>query len=105
MRDQAETATGKREGDLKDHRPGKVQDCHHYPHLPHLVPREAEHLPASQAEVLDIHNNRILLQAGIRLAKGNTRMPRVAPIVVIILPVLTVGNLQVMVSWKEGKCH
>ena len=53
MKDQAETATGKREGDLKDDRPGNVEDRHHYPHLSHLVPRKAERPPASQAEVLD----------------------------------------------------
>ena len=64
MKDQAETATGKREGDLKDNRPGNSQDRHHYLHLPHLVPREAERTPASQAGVLDIHNDRLLLEAG-----------------------------------------
>ena len=68
MRDQAETATGKREGNLKDNRPGNIQDRHHYPHL---VPREAECPPASQAEMIDIHNNTILLQAGIHLAEGS----------------------------------
>ena len=71
MKDQAETATGKREGDLKDDRPGNVQDHHH----PHLVPREAEHSPASQAGVLGIHNDRFLLQAGIRLAEGSPGCP------------------------------
>ena len=99
MKDQAETASGKREGDLKDDRPGNVQDRHHYPHLPHLhtVPREAERPPASQAEVLGCHNDRILLQAGIRLAEGIARMPGV-----IIPPVSTVSNLPVMVFWTEG---
>ena len=43
---------------LKDNSPENIQDCHHFPHL---VPREAECLPASQAEVLKIHNDRILL--------------------------------------------
>ena len=100
IKGQAETVSRKREGNLKDDRPGNVQDLHHYPHLPHLhvVPREAEPPPASQAEVLDIHNDRIPLQAGICLAKGITRMPGVAPMVVIIPPVSTVGNLPVMVS-------
>ena len=95
MKDQAETASGKKEGDLKGNRPGNVQDRHHYPHLPqlHTVPREAEHLPASQAKVLDSQNDRILLQAGICLAKGIARMPGVAPMVAIIPPVSTVGNL------------
>ena len=102
MKDQAETATGKRDGDLKDDRPGNIQDHHHYPHLPYLVPREAECPPASQAEVLDIHSDRILHQAGIRLAEGNARMPGVAPMAAIIPPVSTVGNLPVMVSWTEG---
>ena len=103
MKDQAETTTGKREGDLKDNRLGNVQDHHHYPHLPHLVPGEAECLPASQAKVLNIHNDRILLQAGIRFAEGNARMPRVAPMMTIIPPVSTVSNLPVTVSWIEGQ--
>ena len=104
MKGQAETASGKKEGDLKDDRPGNVQDRHRYPHLPHLhvVPREAEHPPASQAEVLDSHNDRILLQAGIRLAEGVARMPGVAPVAAIIPPVSTVGSLPVMVFWTEG---
>ena len=103
MKDQAETGSGKKEGDLKDDRPGNVQDRPHYPHLSHLhaVPREAECPPANKAEVLDIHNDRILLQAGIRLAKGITRMPGVAPMVAIIPPISTVGNLPVMVFWTE----
>ena len=49
MKGQAETASGKKEGDLEDDRPGNVQDRHHYPHL-HAVPKEAEHPPASQAK-------------------------------------------------------
>ena len=104
MKDQAEAASGKRKGDFKDDRPGNVQDRHHYPHLPHLhaVPREAERPPVSQAEVLGIHNDRILLQAGIRLVKGIPRMPGVAPMVVIIPPPSTVSNLPVMVFWTEG---
>ena len=104
MKGQAATASGKKEGDLKDNRPGNVQDRHHYPHLPHLhaVPREAERLPASQAQELASHNDRILLQAGIRLAEGITKMPRVAPMAAIIPPVSTVGNLPVMVFWTEG---
>ena len=77
MKDQAETATRKREGDLKDDKPENGHDRHDYLHPPHLhvVPREAERPPASQAEVPDIHNDRILLQAGIRLAKGIARIP------------------------------
>ena len=77
MKGQAETASGKKEGDLKDDRPENVQDRHHYPHLPHLhaVTREAERPTASQAEVLDIHNDKILPQAGIHLAEGIARMP------------------------------
>ena len=102
MKDQAETAKGKREGDLKDNRPGNVQDRHYYLHLPHPVPTEAERPPASQAEVLNIHNDRFLLQAGIRLTEGNAGMPRVAPVVATILPVSTVGNLPVTLSWIEG---
>ena len=102
MKDQAETATGKREGDLKDVRPGNVQDRHHYLHLSHLVPREAECPPASQAGVLDIHNDRFLLQAGICLAEGIARMPGVAPMGAIIPHVSTVSNLPVMISWTEG---
>ena len=72
MKGQAETASGKKEGYLKDDRPGNIQDRHHYPHLLdlHAVPREAECPPASQAEVLDSHNGRILLQAGIRLTES-----------------------------------
>ena len=102
MKDQAETATGKKEGNLKDVRPGNVQDHHHYLHLPLLVPREAERLPVSQAGVLDIHNDRFLLQAGIHLAEGIARMPGVAPMVAIIPPVLTVSNLPVMIPWTAG---
>ena len=93
MKGQAETATGKRQGDLKENRPENVQDHHHYPHLPHVVPREAEHPSASQDKVPKIHNDRILLQAEICLAKVNTRMPRVAPIAAIIPPISTIGNL------------
>ena len=104
MKGQAETASAKKEGDLKDDTPGNVSGRHHYPHLPHLhaVPREAEHPPASQAEMLDGHNDRILLQAGIRLAERVGRMPRVAPMAVIIPSISTVGNLPVMVFWTEG---
>ena len=93
---------GKREGDLKENRPANIQDRHHYPLLPSLVPREAERPPAGQAEVLKIHNDRILLQAEIRLAEMNARMPGVAPIAAIILPILTVGNLPETVPWTEG---
>ena len=74
------------------------QDHHHYPLLPHLVPREAERLPASEAEVLKIHSARILLQAEIRLSEVNTRMPGVAPMAAIIPPVSTVSYLPVTVS-------
>ena len=56
----AETATGKRD-DLKENKPENIQDRHHHLHLPHLVPRGAERLPAGQAKVLKIHNDRILL--------------------------------------------
>ena len=66
MKGQTEAATVKKEGDLEEHRPENVQDWHHYPHLPHPVTREAEHLPTSQAEVLKIHKDSILLQAEIR---------------------------------------
>ena len=103
MKDQEKAATWKREGDLGDNRARNIQGRRHYPHLPHLVPREAELLPASQAKVLNIHSDRILLQAGIRPVKENTRMLRVAPTVVIFSPVLTVGNLPVTMSWIEGK--
>ena len=98
----AETATGKTEGELKENMPENVEDRHHYPLLPHLVPREAERPPAGQAEVLKIHNDRIPLLAEIRLAEVNARMPGVAPIAVIIPPVLTVGNLPETVSSIEG---
>ena len=98
----AETATGKREGNLKENKSENIEDHHHYPLLPHLVPREAECPPASQAEVLKIHNDRIPLQEEIRLAGVNARMLGVAPMVVIIPLVLTVGNLPETVSCIEG---
>ena len=60
IKDQAETATGKKD-DLKANRPENIQDCHHYSLLPHQVPREAEHLPAGQGEVLKIHTKKICL--------------------------------------------
>ena len=101
IKGQAETATGKREGDLKENKPENIQDRHHL-HLLHLVPREGERPPAGQAKVLKSHNDRILLQAEIHLAKVNTRMPKVAPVATIIPPVSTVGNLPVTVSWTEG---
>ena len=99
MKGQAETTAGKREGNLKENRPENSQDRHHYPHL---VPREAVRLSAGQAEVLKIHNNRILLQAEICLIEVNAKMPRVAPTAAIIPSVSTVGNLPVTVSWIEG---
>ena len=104
MKGQAETASGKKEGDLKDDRPGNIQDRHQYPCLPHLhvVPREAERPPASQAKVLDSHNNRIPLQAGICFAEGIARMPGLTPMAAIIPPISTVSNLPVMVFWTEG---
>ena len=82
----------KRKGHLKDNRPGNVQNRHHYPRVPHLLPREAERPPASQAEVL---------QAGIRLAEGNAIMPGVAPMAATIPPVSRVSKLPVTVSWIE----
>ena len=77
MKDQAETASRKREGNLKDDRPGNVQDRPHYPHFPHLhaVPREVERPLVTQAKVLGIHDDRILLQAGIYLAEGYPECP------------------------------
>ena len=45
----------------QENRPENVQDRHHYPYLPHLVPREAERPPAGRAKALKIHNDRILL--------------------------------------------
>ena len=85
-------------GDLKENKPENVQDRHHL-YLPHLVPREVERPPASQAEVLKMHNDRILLQTEICLVEVNARMPGVAP---IIPPVSTVGNPPATVSWTEG---
>ena len=63
IKGQAESATWKRENDLKENRPEKFQGRHYYPNLPHLVPTKAERPPAGQAEVLKNHNDRILLQA------------------------------------------
>ena len=57
----------------KENRPENIQEHQHYIHLPHLVPREAERLPAGQAKVLKIHNHRILLKAEIHLAEVNAR--------------------------------
>ena len=102
MKGQTAIATGKREGDLKENRPENVQDCHHYPLLPNLVPREAQRPPAGQIEVLKIHIDGVLLQAEIRLAEADTRMPRVAPMAAIVPLISTISNLPVTVSWIEG---
>ena len=103
MKGQAETATGKRESDLKENKPENIQTRHHHLHLSHLVPREGERLPAGQAEVLKIHNDKTLLQAEIHLAEVNARMPRVAPVAAIVPPLSTVGILPVVtVSCIEG---
>ena len=97
MKGQTETASRKiaRLQDCKGNKPENIRDRHH-PHLPHPVPRGAECPPAGQAKVLNIHSDRILLQAEIRLAELNTRMPGVVP---VSPPVSTVRNLPVTVSW------
>ena len=100
MKGQAEAATGKREGDLKENKPENIQDRHHHNHLPHLLPREGERPPAGQAKVLKIHDR--ILQAEIHLVEVNARMPGVARVATIIPPILTVSNLPVTVSWIEG---
>ena len=102
MKGQTETATGKREGDLKENKSKNIQDRHHDLHLPQLTAREGERQLAGQAKVLKTHNDRILLQAENRVAEVNARVPGVASVAAIIPPILAVGNQPVTVSSIEG---
>ena len=61
FRERSPDERSNRESNRKERRqsqrqqPENVQDRHLYPHLPYLVPREAERPPAGQAKVLNIH--------------------------------------------------